>query len=145
MYRKNLVFAATCLGMLLFGVVFLSLGTISVFIQEKFRMDEIRVASLASSLPIGMLAGSLLFGPIVDRYGYKILLIICTVLIVLALESVAFAPSIAMLQASFFFIGLGGGVINGGTNALAADITSEGKGAKLSLLGVFYGLWECLW
>jgi MFS family permease len=140
MYRKNLVFAATCLGMLLFGVVFLSLGTISVFIQEKFRVNEIRVASLASSLPIGMLAGSLLFGPIVDRYGYKILLIICTGLIVLAMESVAFAPSIAILQASFFFIGLGGGVINGGTNALAADITSEGKSAKLSLLGVFYGL-----
>jgi MFS transporter, FHS family, glucose/mannose:H+ symporter len=140
MYSKSLLFVAACLGMLLFGIVFLSLGTISVFIQDKFRVDALQVASLASSLPIGMLAGSVLFGPIVDRYGYKTLLIICAGLILLALESVAFARSFKILQFSFFFIGLGGGVINGGTNALAADITAESKGAKLSLLGVFYGI-----
>lgn len=140
MYRNQLVFTAACLGMLLFGIVFLSLGTISVFIQEKFGMDELKVASLASSLPIGMLAGSLFFGPIVDRYGYKILLILCAGFIFLALESIAFARSLAILQLSFFLIGFGGGVINGGTNALAADITSSHKGAKLSLLGVYYGI-----
>lgn len=140
MYRKHLVFVAACLGMLLFGIVFLSLGTISVFIQEKFHMGPLQVASLASSLPVGMLAGSLLFGPVVDRYGYKILLTVCTGLIFLALESVAWARSFGILQLSFFFIGLGGGVINGGTNALVADITTDGKGAKLSLLGVFYGI-----
>ena len=140
MYSKKLVFVAACLGMLLFGIVFLSLGTISLFIQEKFRVDALRVASLASSLPIGMLAGSLLFGPVVDRYGYKTLLIISAGLISLALELTAFTHSFAILQLSFFLIGLGGGVINGGTNALAADITTEEKGAKLSLLGVFYGI-----
>jgi MFS family permease len=126
--------------MLLFGIVFLSLGTISVFIQEKFRVDALQVASLASSLPFGMLAGSLIFGPVVDRYGYKILLIICAGMIVLALELAAFTQSFAVLQISFLLIGVAGGVINGGTNALAADITPERKGAKLSLLGVFYGI-----
>ncbi|MBN1790720.1 MAG: MFS transporter [Bacteroidales bacterium] len=140
MYRKHLVFVAACLGMLLFGIVFLSLGTISVFIQEKFQVGPLQVASLASSLPVGILAGSLLFGPVVDRYGYKILLTVCTGLIFLALESVARARSLGILQLSFFTIGLGGGVINGGTNALVADTTTEGKGAKLSLLGVFYGI-----
>jgi fucose permease len=44
------------------------------------------------------------------------------------------------LQFSFCLIGFGGGVLNGGTNALAADITQAGKGAALSLLGVFYGI-----
>jgi FHS family glucose/mannose:H+ symporter-like MFS transporter len=140
MYRKNLVFAAACMGMLLFGMVFLSLGTISVFIQEKFRVDALKIASLASSLPAGMLIASILFGPVVDRYGYKFILLICSVLIMLALESISFAKSMIALQSSFFLIGFGGGVINGGTNALSADITSEGKGAKLSLLGVFFGV-----
>jgi MFS transporter, FHS family, glucose/mannose:H+ symporter len=140
MYRKRLVFSAACMGMLLFGIVFLSLGTISVFIQEQFSLKAIEVASLASLLPAGMLAGSVVFGPVVDRYGYKILLVICTGLIALALESIAFARSLAVLQLAFFIIGFGGGAINGGTNALAADITSTGKGAALSLLGVFYGI-----
>ena len=39
-----------------------------------------------------------------------------------------------------FFIGFGGGIINGGTNALVADISTENKGANLSLLGVFFGI-----
>jgi len=126
--------------MFLFGIVFLSLGTIAVFIQEKLRLDALRVASLASSLPIGMLVGSLFFGPFVDRYGYRILLIICAGLIALAFEFVAYAQSLTLLQVSFFLIGAGGGAINGGVNALAADITTDGKGARLSLLGVFYGI-----
>jgi MFS transporter, FHS family, glucose/mannose:H+ symporter len=55
------------------------------------------------------------------------------------LEILAFAEAFPLIQAAFFLIGFGGGVINGGTNALVADISTGEKGAKLSLLGVFYG------
>lgn len=140
MINKNLVFATACTGMLLFGIVFLSLGTVSTLIQENFGLDKLAVASLASSLPLGMLLGSLLFGPAVDRYGYKPLLLISTGLILVALEMIAFSGSVWMFRVSYFLIGLGGGAINGGTNALAADLASESKGAKLSLLGVFFGI-----
>jgi MFS transporter, FHS family, glucose/mannose:H+ symporter len=140
MYKKNLVFAAACIGMLLFGIVFLSLGTILTFITTKFGVDPATAGSLASSLPFGMLIGSVIFGPIVDRYGYKNLLIICGVIIMLALEGIAFANTFILLQLSFFLIGFGGGIINGGTNALVADISTEMKGANLSLLGVFFGI-----
>jgi MFS transporter, FHS family, glucose/mannose:H+ symporter len=45
------------------------------------------------------------------------------------------------LQLVVIGIGLGGGVLNGGTNALVADISEEeGRSASLSLLGVFFGL-----
>jgi len=140
MYRHNLVFAAACMGMLLFGMVFLSLGTIAVFIQEQYQIDPVRVASLASSLPLGILLGSMLFGPIVDRFGYKSLLIISTGFILLTFELIAYANSFGILQFSYFLIGFAGGMINGGTNALSADITADRKGAKLSLLGVFFGI-----
>jgi len=140
MYRKNLVFIAACLGMLLFGMVFLSLGTVTVFIQEKFTIDSITAASLASSLPLGILAGSVLFGPVTDRFGYKILLVVSTGFIFIAFELIAAGKTVPMLQASFFLIGLAGGIINGVTNALVADISTNEKSSKLSLLGVFYGL-----
>ena len=39
-----------------------------------------------------------------------------------------------------FLIGFGGGVLNGATNALAADVSEGERGAKLSLLGVFFGI-----
>ena len=140
MYKPNLVFAAACLGMLLFGMVFLSLGTIAVFIQERFQADAVRVASLASSLPLGILIGSLVFGPLVDRYSYKLLLIVSSGLITAAFELIALAGTFRVLQLSYFLIGFAGGMINGGTNALAADITTGTKGARLSMLGVFFGV-----
>jgi fucose permease len=45
-----------------------------------------------------------------------------------------------VLQVAFFLTGLGGGALNGATNALAADVTEKNKGARLSLLGVFFGI-----
>lgn len=140
MYKRNLVFAASCMGMLLFGIVLISLGSILPSVTKRFVLDEIGAGTLASILPFGILAGSLIFGPIVDRYGYKNLLIICSLLVMAGLEGIAFSSSLIMLQLSVFLIGFGGGVINGGTNALVSDISSEGKGASLSLLGVFFGI-----
>ncbi len=139
-YKKSLVFSAACLGMLLFGIVLISLGSILPAVTAKFSIDKITAGSLAALLPFGILAGSLVFGPIVDRYGYKNLLIICSFLVLLGLQGIAYSESFFLLQASIFLIGFGGGVINGGTNALVADITTEGKGANLSLLGVFFGI-----
>lgn len=39
-----------------------------------------------------------------------------------------------------FAIGFGGGILNGATNSLAADVSEGERGAKLSLLGVFFGI-----
>ena len=41
---------------------------------------------------------------------------------------------------AFFLFGLGGGAINGATNAVVSDISKTEKGANLSLLGIFFGL-----
>jgi len=140
MYKKNLVFAAACLGMLLFGMVFLSLGTVFTFIKENYALNEVSAGSLSAILPFGILGGSLVFGPLVDRYGYKIALIISSILILFAFELIAFSFSFITLQIAFLFIGFGGGVINGAANALVSDISSEEKGANLSFLGVFFGI-----
>lgn len=134
------MFYSACLGMLLFGMVMVTLGSILPSIVEKFNLAQIEAGSLVSILPFGILAGSLLFGPIVDRYGYKALLITCALLVLLGMEGIAYAENLTTLNIAVFLIGFGGGVLNGATNALVADISDETKGANLSLLGVFYGL-----
>ena len=142
-YHFNRVFAAACMGMLLFGIVIISLGTILPAITTKFDLTTIQAGSLASILPAGILLGSMLFGPIVDRYSYRWLLISCSLLIIIGLEGIAFAPGLGVLQISFFLIGAGGGALNGGTNALVADISEahpDKRSANLSLLGVFFGI-----
>lgn len=139
MYKYNKVFAAACIGMLIFGIMFITLGSILPLLADKFSLDEVKSGTLTSILPIGVLAGSLLFGPIVDRYGYKILLIVTTLLVIPAIEAIAFTNSLFILQVCIFVIGWGGGILNGATNALVSDISTGHKGASLSLLGAFFG------
>jgi FHS family glucose/mannose:H+ symporter-like MFS transporter len=53
---------------------------------------------------------------------------------------IAYTSSELMLKMFILLVGLGGGSINGATNALVSDISETGKGANISLLGVFYGV-----
>jgi MFS family permease len=126
--------------MLLFGIVFLSLGSVNNMLAERFHLDDNGIGTLTALLPFGILAGSLIFGPIVDRFGYKWMLIACALLVMAGLEGMALAGSKGLIQFFVFLIGFGGGVLNGATNALAADVSEGERGAKLSLLGVFFGI-----
>src|SRR3954465_5433208 len=140
MYRPNQVFAAACLGMLLFGIVFLSLGSVNNMLAERFALDDPSIGTLTAPLPFGILAGSIIFGPIVDRFGYRWMLVGSALLVGGALEGIALARKMQLVQLFVFAIGFGGGILNGATNALAADVSEGERGAKLSLLGVFFGI-----
>jgi FHS family glucose/mannose:H+ symporter-like MFS transporter len=140
MTNRRVLFTIACLGMLSFGIVLTTIGAVLPNVIERFGIDTAAAGSLFLVLTFGILVGSLVFGPIVDRNGYKGMLMFATALIVLGLEGIAFAPSLGWLRAAVAFIGFGGGIINGGTNALVADISSEGRTAGLSLLGVFFGV-----
>lgn len=62
-------------------------------------------------------------------------------LVLLGVEGLIFFRSVPLLQVSIVGIGLGGGILNGETNALVSDISGESeKGSRLSFLGMFYGL-----
>lgn len=140
MYKKGLVFSAACLGMLIFGIVLISIGSILPALTSKFSLNEISTGTLASLLPFGILIGSIIFGPIVDKNGYKNLLIISSFLVLIGLEGIALSNTFYLLQISIFLIGFGGGILNGVTNALVSDISTGSKGANISLLGVFFGI-----
>lgn len=140
MYKKKLVFWAACAGMLLFGISLITLGSVASDLREKLQLDELSSGALFSILPLGILTGSLIFGPIADKYGYRILLSVSCLFMFAGFEGIAFSPSAGLLKIWIFIFGLGGGVINGATNALVADISEKDKGANLSLLGVSYGV-----
>ena len=140
MYKRSLVFRAACVGMLLFGVTLITLGAVVPGLKEKFQLNDVNTGTLFSILPLGILSGSLVFGPVCDRYGYKLLLCLSCLCIFAGFEGIAYAPSLGVLKISIYLFGLGGGAVNGATNAVVADISTTGKGSSLSLLGVFFGI-----
>jgi FHS family glucose/mannose:H+ symporter-like MFS transporter len=140
MYKKNLVFAAACLGMLLFGIGLITLGSVASDLKIKFKLDEISSGTLFSIMPVGILTGSLLFGPVCDRYGYKLILILASFGLFAGFEGIAYASSLSALKIFIFLFGTCGGIINGATNAVVADISTDAKTSNLSMLGVFFGI-----
>ncbi len=140
-YSKNLVFTAACIGMSFFGISMITLGAVLPSLTAKLELNNLQAGSLVTFLPLGLLTGSLLFGPIADRFGHKILLLLSCLVVLLGLQGIACFTHIHLLQLSIACIGTGGGILNGETNALVADISDEQeKGSRLSLLGAFYGI-----
>ena len=140
MTNRRALFACACLGMLAFGIVLTTLGAVLPGVVERFGIDKAQAGSLFLLLTFGILAGSIVFGPMVDRYGYKGMLLLATLLIAIGLEGIAFSSSMGTLRIAIALIGFGGGIVNGATNALVADISSDGKASNLNLLGVFFGI-----
>ena len=74
MFNKKLVFWAACAGHFLFGIGLITLGSVAPDLRMKFSIDELSSGTLFSIMPIGIFTGSLIFGPICDQYGYKLLI-----------------------------------------------------------------------
>jgi MFS transporter, FHS family, glucose/mannose:H+ symporter len=95
-YNKKIAFAAACIGMLIFGITIITLGSIANDLKEKFSLNNYASGTLFSILPIGLIIGSLIFGPVCDRYGYKHLLSIAMIGIFIGFEGIAYANDMTL-------------------------------------------------
>lgn len=141
MYNKTPVYIAACLGMAFFGIAFIVMGSVLPSLTVKYDLSLVQASSLVTFLPVGVLLGSLIFGPIVDRFGYQSLLISSTFITLLGLEGLSFPTNLYVLRLFIFCVGFGGGMLNGSTNSLVSDIyDSDKRSSRLSILGAFYGV-----
>lgn len=141
-YSTGLVNYAACAGVAFFGVAMLSLGAILPSLKELVPAS----ISLPWIFSIGIITGTIIFGPVMDRYGYKWLLICSSLLLVAGLAGLAVTLNIWLLRLSIFCAGIGGGILNGETTVIVSDIYDDKKRAgRLSLLGAVYCLGSILW
>ncbi len=141
-YSTSSVFVAACAGMAFFGVTMLSLAPILGQLNDIVEGAN----SLPSTMSIGIIIGTVLFGPIVDKFGYKWLLVLGSVMALGGIQGLANFSEIGWLHTSIFLLGFGGGILNGETNALVSDIYDDDKrGGRLGVLGAFYCIGALLW
>lgn len=139
--NKRSILAAGYAGIFFFGISFLTLGSVLPSLRETLHLDMAQSSALAGILPFGVLAGSVVFGPWCDRYGYKMPFQWAAAMVVLGFIGLSSFTAISWLGACVFITGAGGGILNGACNALVTDVSDDrNRSSNLSILGVFYGL-----
>lgn len=141
MKSRTIAFISVFAGILLFGVSMVLIGSVLPLLKLRLGLSDIIAGGLFSILPFGLLIGSISFGPITDKYGYRWVLSIACLFLAIGFIGIGHTFSLLLLRISILFFGIGGGVINGATSALISDLSSDNKKiANLNLLGVFFGI-----
>jgi FHS family glucose/mannose:H+ symporter-like MFS transporter len=87
MTNRRVLFAAACGGLFLFGIVLALLGTLFGLPEMRARLhvDLAQQGNLFLVLYSGVLAASLVAGPLIDRAGNKLVLVVSALLVTAAL------------------------------------------------------------
>jgi MFS family permease len=141
-YSRPLVATAACLGCAFFGVTMFFWGAMLPSLGETIQ----GVQNLPWILTLGIIAGTIICGAVMDRYGYKALLISASLALAIGLCGFIFCHELWQLIISAFLIGAGGGVLNSETIAIISDIYGDNlRGTMLSILGASYCVGSLLW
>lgn len=127
-------------GAFVFGVVMSSLGALLPSLTATLGLRKVDAGLLFLCMNFAMVMGSLVFGPICDRFGFRLLLIASSLLISGAFALLSGAAGYGLIVVSMSVLGFAGGALNGGTNALLNDISPDRRQGALNLLGIFFGV-----
>ena len=131
---------AAVLAIFVYGVIAAMLGTILPGLSERFHLTPKQNGVIAFAQALGLMLASLAVGPLIDNQGKKIGLIIGLALIALALVALPKARGYGSIIALLFLLGLGGGVVVTGANALVSDVGEAHRATALNLVNLFFGL-----
>ncbi|HET7101176.1 MAG TPA: MFS transporter [Terriglobia bacterium] len=122
--------------MFVFGVVLLLMGSL----LPSLEVNYIQAGSLGSFPLAGILAATILVGPVLDTAGAKPVLAAGLAMVAGALGLMPLLHTFAALAVAALVYGFGGGILNTATSALVADLSASGRGAALNLLGFSFSL-----
>ncbi len=131
---------AAILAIFVYGMIAAMLGTILPGLSERFYLTPSQNGTIAFSQALGLMIASVGVGPLIDNEGKKIGLILGLVIIAIALASLPRARGFGGIVALLFLLGLGGGIVVTGANALVSDVAETHRGTALNLVNLFFGL-----
>lgn len=127
--------------MFIFGVVLALLGTLFGLpaMRDRLGVNLAQQGDLFLLLFAGVCFATVAVGPLIDRFGNKLVLLVSALLVTLALVEFAAAHSMLSASSAALLIGLGGGGLNTSANVLTSELYEGNRGPMLNLLGIFYG------
>ncbi|KAA6456471.1 MFS transporter [Acidobacteria bacterium AB60] len=134
-----LIFAAI-LGIFVYGMIAAMLGTILPDLSDRFKLTPSQNGTIAFAQAVGLMIASLGVGPLLDTQGDKVGIILGLVFIVAALIGLPRSRGYASIVLLLFLLGLGGGIVVTGANALVSGVSEAHRGTALNLVNLFFGL-----
>ncbi len=131
---------AAILAIFVYGMIAAMLGTILPDLSSRFHLSPKQNGTIAFAQAIGLIIASVSVGPLIDTQGKKVGLVLGLAIITLALFLLPRSTGFTSIALYLFLLGLGGGIIVTGANALVSDISPERRGTTLNLLNLFFGL-----
>ena len=139
-YSKSRLIPAMILGIFTYGLIAALLGTVLPELDKKFGLSAEQSGLIAAMQALGLMIASVAVGPIVDNKGKKTGIVAGLSGITLGLVGLIYAESYEVVLASMLVLGLGGGMLVTGSNALISDVAEEKRASALNLLNMFFGL-----
>jgi len=134
-----LIFAAI-VAIFVYGMLAAMLGTILPNLSDRFKLTPTQNGTIAFVQALGLIIASLAVGPLLDSEGKKIGLILGLALIAIALYALPRSPGFRSILFLLFVLGVGGGIVVTGANALVSDAGGAHRATALNLVNLFFGL-----
>ena len=130
-----LIVAAT-LAILVYGLIAPMLGAL----LPSYSLTADQPSTLATVNALGLVIASLSAGPMIDKTGNKPTLLLGLFLVTASLFAAPNAGGYSGLLGVYFVLGLGGGIVVTGANALVGAVEPTRRGSALNFLNLFFGL-----
>ena len=134
-----LIFAAI-VAIFVYGMISAMLGTILPNLSERFHLTPTQNGTIAFAQALGLIIASVGVGPLLDSEGYKIGLLLGLALIAIALYVLPRSPGFRTILVLLFLLGVGGGIVVTGANALTSGVSEAHRATALNLVNLFFGL-----
>jgi fucose permease len=135
-----LILLAAILAIFVYGMIAAMLGTILPDLSERFHLTPAQNGTIATAQAIGLMIASLAVGPLLDTQGDKIGILLGLVFIAIALFGLPRSRGYGSIVFLLFLLGIGGGIVVTGANALTSAVSTEHRATALNLVNLFFGL-----
>jgi fucose permease len=124
------------------GMCFSLLGSISVKLMPRLKIDQGKFGSLISAFMFTCLIASLIVGVVIDKVGYKSVAVFGFVATAVCIFVLARSKTYGSVILSCLLLGFGAMALNTAGNVMGPQVLFEGQNqaAASNLINVFFGL-----
>ena len=135
-----MIILAAVVAIFVYGMIAAMLGTILPELSSRFQLTPRQNGTIAFAQAVGLMLASLGVGPLLDDFGKKTGLVLGLALIFITLVALPRSSGYRSVVFLLFLLGMGGGIVVTGANALTSDVAEAHRATALNLVNIFFGL-----